>query len=99
MEEARRTARPADVERILAPLVVVFGVSEAAAASVFWKAYNQVLGELHPEALETAAGKWLQTGKFFPKPAELRELARREPLRCVFIASLARAALKFRAAP
>ena len=94
MAEAKRKATRADLERILAPLVVVFGVTDAATTPTFWRAYEAVLAEHHPEALEAAAGKWLQTGKFFPKPAELRELARAQPLRCVFLASHARAALK-----
>ncbi len=96
--EAKRTATAEDIERVLTPLVAVFGVSDAAQTRVFWRAYHQVLSSLHPEALERAAAKWLETGKFFPKPAELRDIARTLPLRCVLIATHARAALSYRRA-
>lgn len=94
--QAKRTATQGEVERVLAPLVAVFGVSEAAKSTAFWRAYHQVLGTLHPEALERAAGKWLEVGKYFPKPAELREIAQVQALDCVRVAELAHAALSFR---
>jgi hypothetical protein len=38
-------------------------------------AYGSALGDLPYEAVDAAVKQWLHTGKFFPAPSELRELA------------------------
>lgn len=63
------------VQRALAPLVLVFGLGEQSEAPAFWKAYNDVLSGLPRLALDRAVLEYNAKGKFFPKPAELKELA------------------------
>lgn len=59
----------------LTPLVLVFGVGEQARANAFWAVYEEALGDLPRIALDRALIEYQRTGKFFPKPAEIRELA------------------------
>lgn len=71
-------ARPcgrAYVQKSLAMLVLVFGLGEQAEAPEFWKAYNEQLEGLPRIALDRAITEYNGKGKFFPKPAELKELA------------------------
>ena len=63
------------VRRALQPLVLVFGVGEAAKSPAYWAVYVKVLAGLPTAALARAVSEYPQTGKFFPKPAEIRELA------------------------
>lgn len=63
------------VARALAPLVLVFGLGDQATSPQFWKVYAEALGDLPRMALDRAASEWPKVGKFFPKPAEVRELA------------------------
>lgn len=63
------------VERALAPLVVVFGLGDQAKAKAFWQVYIESLSDLPRMALDRAASEYPKIGKFFPKPAEIRELA------------------------
>lgn len=76
----RRLAEPAgDVEvvRILEPLVLVYGVSEGARSSSFWKVYIQALRDLPGSALREAVNDYasLPDSLYFPKPGQLKELA------------------------
>jgi len=41
------------------------------------KVYIESLSDYSPEVLAQAAQEWIRTGKFFPKVAELREIADR----------------------
>lgn len=63
------------VERALAPLVLVYGLGDQAKAKAFWQVYTEALGDLPRMALDRAAAEYPRIGKFFPKPAEIRELA------------------------
>lgn len=63
------------VKRSLAPLVLVYGLGVQAEAPVFWQVYEQALSDLPRMALERAVSEYQRIGKFFPKPAEIRELA------------------------
>ncbi|KAK0332698.1 hypothetical protein LTR94_023851 [Friedmanniomyces endolithicus] len=63
------------VERALAPLVLVYGLGEQAKARAFWRVYTDALSDLPRMALDRAAAEYPKVGKFFPKPAEIRELA------------------------
>jgi hypothetical protein len=67
----------------LGPLVLVFGKSVEAESPVFWKVYTQALSDLPRMSLDRAVTEWQKVGKFFPKPAEIRELAEThaQPLR------------------
>lgn len=64
------------VSRVLAPLVLVYGLGEQSQSPQFWKVYNDVLSELPRIALERASTQWVKVGKFFPKPAEILDLAK-----------------------
>lgn len=59
----------------LAPLVLVFGIGEQAKSQAFWGVYREVLADLPRIALDRAVKEYERVGKFFPKPAEIRELA------------------------
>jgi len=78
------SAGPATVRRVLAPLVLVYGVGEAAKAPQFWQAYD-VLADLPEEALRKGVDDYLAQpdSQFFPKPGPLRALCDRhaEPIR------------------
>lgn len=65
----------AEVERSLGTLVLIFGLGEQAKAASFWRAYKDALCDLPRVAFDRAVAEWQRVGKFFPKPAELRELA------------------------
>lgn len=59
----------------LAPLVIVFGKGQEAESPAFWKVYTEALGDLPRIALDRAVKEYQRTGRFFPKPAEIRDLA------------------------
>lgn len=59
----------------LAPLVIVFGKGPEAESPAFWRVYNEALSDLPRMALDRAVNEWSREGKFFPKPAEIRERA------------------------
>lgn len=59
----------------LANLVLVYGKGEEARAKGFWKVYAEVLAGLPRVALDRACAEYAKVGKFFPKPAEIFELA------------------------
>lgn len=59
----------------LAPLVLVYGLGEQAQSPAFWRVYVEALGGLPRIALDRAVSEYPKTGKFFPKPAEILELA------------------------
>ena len=90
VEECQRSARQLEVvcepcggdtvARALAPLVLVFGLGDQATSPQFWKVYADALGDLPRIALDRAAAEWPKIGKFFPKPAEIRELALKHAL-------------------
>lgn len=60
----------------LAPLVVVFGKGAEAESPAFWMVYTEALGDLPRIALDRAVKEYQRVGRFFPKPAEIRDLAR-----------------------
>lgn len=72
-------ARPvgeAGVRTILTPLTMVFReVATEAQSDLFWRAYEAPLHRLPVPALQAAVRDYLEVGKWFPKPAELKELA------------------------
>lgn len=74
----------AAVRRLLQPLVLVFGVSEAAKTAAFWRAYIDQLAGLPGEAVEQAVNDYIggEASEFFPKPGPLKALAMRraEPI-------------------
>lgn len=59
----------------LAPLVLVYGKGEEARSPAFWNVYKDALSDLPRIALDRAVKEYERIGKFFPKPAEIRELA------------------------
>lgn len=59
----------------LAPLILVYGKGEEARSPAFWKVYTDALSDLPRIALDRAVKGYERIGKFFPKPAEIRELA------------------------
>lgn len=59
----------------LANLVLVYGKGEEARAKGFWKVYADALANLPRAALDRACAEYAKVGKFFPKPAEILELA------------------------
>ena len=95
--EAKRTVDADDVERLLAPLVLIYGMPEGARARAFWHAYAKVLGVLHPEQLRAGCDAYLASdARFFPKPGELLALARAQPSPAVIVlACHGRAALSY----
>lgn len=85
-EEASRSVRQLEimaepagadmVKRALAPLTLVYRDSATEAESpVFWRIYADALADLPRVALGRAVADFQRTGRFFPKPAEIRELA------------------------
>ncbi len=68
---------PDAVRALLQPLVLVYGVSDAARTPAFWKVYREQLAGLPFEALEQAVNDFAgQPGaEFFPKPGPLKALA------------------------
>lgn len=65
------------VRALLQPLVLVYGVGEAARSPAFWKIYREQLAGLPYEALEQAVNDYAgQPGaEFFPKPGPLKAFA------------------------
>lgn len=65
------------VRALLQPLVLVYGVGEAARSAAFWKVYREQLASFPYEALEQAVTDYAgQPGaEFFPKPGPLKALA------------------------
>src|SRR6185503_10867246 len=63
------------VRQALQPLVLVFGVGEAARSPAFWQAYR-VLAGVPPEALRQGIEDYLAASDstFFPKPGPLKAL-------------------------
>lgn len=63
------------VQLALQPLVLVFGVGEAARVPAFWKPYR-ILAELPAEALAKAVDEYCgqPDAEFFPKPGPLKAL-------------------------
>jgi hypothetical protein len=61
----------------LQPMVLVFGVGEAARTAAFWRIYIQQLSDLPAEALAKAVEEYagLPDSHFFPKPGPLKALA------------------------
>lgn len=65
------------VKRALQPLVLVFGVGEAARSSAYWTVYVKALRDLPAQALARAVEDYARRpdAAFFPKPGPLRALA------------------------
>lgn len=65
------------VRNALKPLVLVFGIGEAAKSATFWRVYFAKLADLPAAALIAAVEEFagLPTAEFFPKPGPLRALA------------------------
>lgn len=57
------------------PLVLVFGLGVQATAPAFWDVYVTALSDLPRMAIQRALDDYTKDGKFFPKPAEIRERA------------------------
>lgn len=57
------------------PLVLVFGLGVQATAPAFWDVYVKALADLPRMAVQRALDDYTRDGKFFPKPAEIRERA------------------------
>jgi len=72
------------VRAALQPLVLVYGIGEAAKSAAFWKLYIDQLSGIPAEALAQAVNDYAgQPGaEFFPKPGPLKALAtkRAEPI-------------------
>lgn len=77
-----RPVGPDGVKATLLPLLLVFtDKSTEAESPMFWQIYATVLAKTPAKALREAVQKWVTIGKWFPKPAELRELAEEEAVR------------------
>lgn len=65
------------VRGLLEPLVLVFGVSDAARREAFWTSYLKALSDLPLHGLTAACEAWCKKrdADFFPKPGPLRDLA------------------------
>lgn len=77
-QQLERLAEPCGdgaVMASLANLVLVYGKGEEARAKGFWKVYADALANLPRAALDRACAEYAKVGKFFPKPAEILELA------------------------
>jgi hypothetical protein len=79
-KDLRRIAGPcgdAAVPAILEPLVRVYGMSDGAKSSSFWKLYIQALRDVPACALREAVTDYaaLPESLFFPKPGQLKALA------------------------
>lgn len=83
------------VASALAPLVLVFGVSDSARSTAFWRIYKQQLAGLPREALAASVDEYagLPDSHFFPKPGPLRALAIKHAAPLYQAASRARRAL------
>lgn len=84
----RKLAEPCGPEAALAalrPLVLVYGIQEAARSAHFWRPYMEVLGSVPLEALSLAISEYIAKpdSAFFPKPGPLKAIADRqaEPIR------------------
>lgn len=68
----------------LQPLVLVYGVGEAAKSAAFWRVYVEQLSGFPAEALAQAVSDYAggANAEFFPKPGPLKALAakRAEPI-------------------
>lgn len=79
IEDARRHCDPVersqlvDLVRRLVPIHPHIRVE--AQMPDFWESYARALGDLPLRAVQVAVLEWERVGKWFPKPAELRELA------------------------
>lgn len=77
LEDMARPCGPKAVMVSMANLVLVYGKGAEAEAQGFWKVYSDALGDLPRAALDRACAEYAKVGKFFPKPAEILELAER----------------------
>lgn len=72
------------VREALQPLVLVYGVGEAAKSAAFWRVYVEQLSGFPAEALAQAVNDYAggANAEFFPKPGPLKALAakRTEPI-------------------
>lgn len=75
LAELSAAAGESAVMRALQPLVLVYGVGEAAKSPAFWDAYK-VLSGLPEEALQRGIEEYLSLSdsQFFPKPGPLKAL-------------------------
>lgn len=73
LAERARPAGDTRVRNALQPLVLVFGIGEAARSPAFWVPYR-ILGELPIEALDRGVKDYLAApdSQFFPKPGPLK---------------------------
>jgi hypothetical protein len=77
LEPLERPVGPEGVLVTLAPLVVVFGTTEAAKSPAFWAVYIDVLADLPAYALEAGVRAYAREpdANWFPRPGPLRALA------------------------
>lgn len=73
---AAEAAGPQYLQRALAPLVLIYGLGDQASSPAFWRVYNEVLADYPRIALDRAVSQWQGEGLFFPKPAELKAIAK-----------------------
>jgi hypothetical protein len=77
LEPLERPVGPEGVMAALAPLVLVFGTTEAAKSPAFWAVYIDVLADLPAYALEAGVRAYAREpdANWFPRPGPLRALA------------------------
>lgn len=95
VEELARPCGENAVAQALAPLVLVFGVSDAARSPSFWRPYR-MLAELPLPALNAAVDAYTRQpdATFFPKPGPLKALGDRHAEPILKALSRVRLALK-----
>ena len=100
LERTIQGGGPDAVNAALAPLVVVFGVGEAARSKAFWAVYHKSLADLPTDALQGAAEEYptRSDAEFFPKPGPFRALALKHAAKAYTAVGRARAVMKARAA-
>lgn len=70
-----------EVRRMLSALTLTFReVATEAQADAFWRTYEIALAKCPKSALTAAIHDWVKVGKWFPKPAELLELAEKHAI-------------------
>lgn len=84
LAEVAKPCGPEAVRKALQPLVLIYGVGEAAKVPAFWKIYVDQLSSVPAEALEQAVHDYISApnSEWFPKPGPLKALAtkRAEPI-------------------
>lgn len=79
LAQATRGCGEEQVRLALQPLILVYGVGEAARSPAFWRVYFKQLADLPAEALARGVDAYAgeADSHFFPKPGPLKALAER----------------------